>query len=85
MGCGDIPRVMRLGLESIFLIKPSLRAISGVKSVDYAGVGWGSVLFFPREHRKSVREQLRKSVREYLALVRELSRIMLPVNPKKWP
>ena len=45
--------------------------------------GFRSVFFFfPREHRKSVREQLRKSVREYLALVRELSRSKLPANLK---
>ena len=59
--------------------------ISAWWSVVYLTVGGKGAVFFPLEQHKSVREQLQKSVREYLALVRELSRSKLPVNRKKWP
>ena len=44
---------------------------------------WSSwAVFFSREHRKSAREQFRKSVREHFASARERLEKILPVNPK---
>ena len=41
-----------------------------------------SVFIFPREPRKSAREQIRKSAREHFAFARECSQINLLVNLK---
>ena len=38
--------------------------------------------FFPREPRKSAREQIRKSAREHFAFARERLETSFPVNPK---
>ena len=48
----------------------------------YQERGVCSQCFFPREPRKSAREQFRKSAREHFACARERLVTNLPVNPK---